>query len=50
MKAPKVGEMLFSWTYGHCRVEGVRGKGIDREFMIEVLGVEHWIPVSRITS
>lgn len=50
MKAPKVGDKLFSWSIGHCMVEAVRGKGKDAEFMITVCDEEHWIPVSKITS
>jgi len=44
----KIGDELFSPTYGFIRVEEFRGNGKDKEFKISLLDEEYWLPVSKI--
>lgn len=46
----KKGDQLISPTHGYVTIEGVRGYGGKREFMIIVEGKEEWHLASEIVG
>jgi hypothetical protein len=44
----KIGDKIFSPENGFLHIEGLRGKGKDREFKISIMDKEYWLPISKI--
>jgi hypothetical protein len=44
----KKGDKLFSPKYGYVTIEGVRGYGLKKEFMIDIAGEKVWYTASQI--
>jgi hypothetical protein len=46
----KKGDQLISPNFGYVTIEGVRGYGLKKEFMLMVDGEKKWYPASQIVG